>query len=351
MTDPSLPNDAAALLTDWVGEGWTAQALAGDASARRYFRVACADGGTRMLAYYPPEVRSQLQRFLDAYRAVQPHAYVPKVMGQSAEAALQQDVGDTTLFDVLHRNREEGVRWYRKAITLLVYFQKAGDVGINPPFTADFFMNELEMSREFYVEKLMGVPPEPSIRLRPLLRKLSDNIALHPYVLCHRDFHGQNIHILSEKLYLIDYQDLRMGPDTYDLASLLRDRGVARVLGDTTELELVDYYATWRTVGVPGRSPLPHGERRSMRRRYFEVLLQRSLKILGTFSKQPLVRGRMGYLDFIPPTLESVQRCLDELPNYRPIAEVLPMRFSPHQARARAERIFDGETQDHPAAR
>jgi len=34
-----------------------------------------------------------------------------------------------------------------------------------------------------------------------------------------------------------------MGPDTYDLASLLRDRGVARILGDQTELEFVDYYA------------------------------------------------------------------------------------------------------------
>lgn len=351
MTESPLPLDASQLLTEWVGEGWTAQPLAGDASARRYFRVQCADGSTRMLAYYPPEVRPQLQRFLDAYDAVSRSAYVPSVLQRAEGVSLQQDVGDHTLFDVLHQNREEGVRWYRKAITLLVYFQKAGDVGINPSFTADFFMNELEMSRQFYVELLMGVPADRSMRLRPLLRKLSDNIALHPYVLCHRDFHGQNIHILNEKLYLIDYQDMRMGPDTYDLASLLRDRGVARVLGDETELELVDYYATWRTVGVPGRSPLPQGERRSMRRRYFEVLLQRSIKILGTFSRQPLERGRMWYLDFIPPTLESVRRCLDELPNYRKIAEILPMTFSASEARARAERIFDGSTQNHTAAR
>ena len=103
-----------------------------------------------------------------------------------------------------------------------------------------------------------------------------------------------------------------MGPDTYDLASLLRDRGVARILGEETELELIDYYADWRVHGFPARSPLPQGERRSMRRRYFETLLQRSIKILGTFSKMPIVRGRMSYLDFIPPTIESVQRCLDD---------------------------------------
>ena len=44
-----------------------------------------------------------------------------------------------------------------------------------------------------------------------------------------------------------------MGPDTYDLASLLRDRGVARILGEETELELVDYYAEWRVHGLPAR--------------------------------------------------------------------------------------------------
>src|SRR5215813_7917203 len=56
MTDVSpLPDDAAAFLTECVGEGWTARALAGDASVRRYFRVTLPDQSTRMLAYYPAE--------------------------------------------------------------------------------------------------------------------------------------------------------------------------------------------------------------------------------------------------------------------------------------------------------
>jgi aminoglycoside/choline kinase family phosphotransferase len=351
MTDNSLPDDAAAFLTECVGEGWTARPLAGDASVRRYFRVTLSDGGTRMLAWYPDEVQKDLARVLAAYHAASKHAYLPKLIQHSDAAMLQQDVGDETLFDLLHHDREEGVGWYRKAITLLVYFQKAGAVDINPPFTGDFFFNELEMSREFYVEKLMDVPPEVALALKPLLRRLADNISRHPYVLCHRDYHGQNIHIFNDKLYLIDYQDLRMGPDTYDVASLLRDRGVARILGEETELELVDYYADWRVHGLPARTELPQGERRSMRRRYFETLLQRSLKILGTFSKQPLTRGRMWYLDFIPPTLESVHRCIDELPEYGPLASLLPMGFSIAEARERAERIHDGSTQDHSTSR
>ena len=350
MAETALPVEAAAFLAEWVGGEWSAEALPGDASFRRYFRITLPDGTTRMLAWYPEEVRPQLRRFLDAYTSVKPHAYVPTITHQSHCAALQEDVGDTTLYDVLHQNHDEGVKWYRKAITLLFYFQKAGGTDINPPFTSAFFFGELEMTREFYVEKLMGIAAEKSLELQPLLKKLAGNIARHPYVLCHRDYHGQNIHIFKDKLYVIDFQDMRMGPDTYDVASLLRDRGVARILGDDTELELVDYYAEWRAVGIPGRTELPHGERRNMRRRYFETLLQRSVKILGTFAKQPITRGRMGYLDFIPPTIESVQRCIRELPEYRALESLLPMDFSVQEARRRAERMFDGSTQDHPAA-
>src|SRR5438067_5114282 len=351
MTDVSLPDDAAAFLTECVGEGCSAQALDGDASVGRYFRVMLPDGGTRMLAWYPEEVRRDLARVLSAYYAASKHAYLPALIKHSDTAMLQQDVGDETVFDLLHRDREEGIRWYRKAITLLVYFQKAGAVDINPPFTGDFFFNELEMTREFFFEKLMNVPAADTLALKPLLRKLGDNISRHPYVLCHRDYHGQNIHIFNDKLYLIDYQDLRMGPDTYDVASLLRDRGVARILGEETELELVDYYADWRVHGLPARTELPQGERRSMRRRYFATLLQRSIKILGTFSRQPLTRGRMWYLDFIPPTLESVRRCIEEVPEYGALASLMPMDFSIAAARERAERIYDGSTQDHAAAR
>jgi aminoglycoside/choline kinase family phosphotransferase len=146
-------------------------------------------------------------------------------------------------------------------------------------------------------------------------------------VLCHRDYHGQNLHVSNDTLFLIDYQDLRMGPDTYDMASLLRDRGVARIIGDEDELELLAEYA--RLIGADD----------AIRRRYFETLLQRSIKILGTFSKQPIVRGRMHYLDFIPATLESIRRCLDELPDHAPLRDMFPLQFDLSEARKRASEL------------
>lgn len=322
----SLPPDAARYLTEWLGEDWSATPLAGDASIRAYYRVA-AGGQSYIVAYYPEEVRPQLRRSLAAYGAIAPHARVPEVLEHCDVAVLQRDVGDVTLFDVLHEDRAEGVRLYGKAIDLLVAFQQAPDAELNAPFTAEFFLGEMAMAQEFYVEKLMQ---SPAAGLQSLLKTLCENVAHHPYVLCHRDYHGQNIHIIDDTLYLIDYQDLRLGPDTYDLASLLRDRGVARILGDEAELELLDHYR------------LRIGGDEAIRRRYFETLLQRSIKILGTFSKQPIVRGRMHYLDFIPPTLESIRRCLDELPGFGALRDIFPLQFSLERARERAQELNTG---------
>jgi N-acetylmuramate 1-kinase len=322
----TLPEEAAQYVTEWLGPGWVARPLAGDASVRAYYRIGASDGKSYILAYYPEEVRSQLARFLSAYETVSPHGRVPEVLHHCGMAVLQHDVGDRTLYDVLHEDRAEGIRLYRAAIDLLVAFQKAGDTGLNQPFTAEFFLAELDMAREFYVGKLMG---RDAGALLPYLKSIADKVADHQYALCHRDFHGQNIHIDNDTLYLIDYQDLRMGPDTYDVASLLRDRGVGPVLGDETELELIHYYAS--ASGAAG----------DVRRRYFETLLQRSIKILGTFSKQPIVRGRMHYLEFIPPTLESIRRCIDELPEYAPLRDIFPLELDVARAVGRARLLYE----------
>jgi aminoglycoside/choline kinase family phosphotransferase len=318
----ALPEEAVSLVRECLGDGFSAQPLFGDMSVRAYFRISSSDRRSYILAYYPPELRAQLRRFLAAFEAVSGHGRPAEVVGSSESAVLQRDVGDLTIFDLIHENREEGVVRYREAVDLLIEFQKADGGHINPPFSADFFTAELEMTRDFYVERLMDTPATP--RLHELLRTLAENVSRHPYVLCHRDYHGENVHLIKGTLYMIDYQDLRMGPDTYDLASLLRDRGVARILGEGAELELLDYYGQ-----KTGRSE-------GLRHRYFETLLQRTIKILGSFAKLPLVRGRMHYLEFIPPTIDSLRRCLDELPEFRELAQLIPLEAPIKGLRERA---------------
>jgi N-acetylmuramate 1-kinase len=320
----TLPPDAATHLSAWIGEGWSAQPLAGDASVRAYYRVTAADGRTYMLAYYPEEVRGQLARSLAAFRALESSVGPPAILHASDVATLQHDAGDRTIFDVLHEDREEGLRLYRLAVERLVALQQASDPGLNAAFNVAFFENELRMTREFFLERLME---RDGKAFEEYATKICAEVATHPYVLCHRDYHGQNVHVQSTSIYVIDYQDLRMGPDTYDLASLLRDRAVAEIIGDEAELELVHQWA--RLSGAEG----------DVRSRYFATLLQRSLKVLGTFSRQPIERGRMHYLEFIPAALASVSRCIDELPAFAPLRDIVPLSIDLGEVRSRAARL------------
>ena len=111
-------------------------------------------------------------------------------------------------------------------------------------------------------------------------------------MLCHRDYHSRNLMVQDRQLYIIDFQDARMGPDTYDLASLLRDSYVD--LADQTVDELIAYF-----LALTGQS---EGER-EFRDRFNLMALQRNLKALGTFGYQTTARRNPVYIQYIPRTL------------------------------------------------
>lgn len=313
----SVPPELDSYLRETLGSEIAIDPLFGDASVRAYYRVTAPDGTRHMVAYYPENVRKDVRRFLGAWESIRQHARVPDVVRHCEFAVVQQDVGDVTLYELLESEPERAYMLYRRSIDLLVRFQRspAEAGGINPPFTPADFLRELQMTTEYWVRGMCGVTdPARLARLDRLFRELCAAIGRHPYVLCHRDYHGQNLHILNDDIYVIDFQDLRMGPDTYDVASLLRDRGVARSLGFHAERELIDYYrdSAGADCGLP--------------RRYFETLLQRSIKIVGTFARQSIVRDRHHYLAYIPPTLESIRLCVDELPDYRDLIDAFPLQ-------------------------
>ena len=67
-------------------------------------------------------------------------------------------------------------------------------------------------------------------------------------VLCHRDYHSRNLMYHDERLYIIDFQDARMGPDTYDLVSLLRDSYMD--FSEREVDELIAFFLALRGVGA-----------------------------------------------------------------------------------------------------
>ena len=120
---------------------------------------------------------------------------------------------------------------------------------------------------------LRGMEPAPS--LRPRLHALADAAAASSApVLCHRDYHSRNLMVRGDgSLAMVDFQDARWGPDTYDLASLLRDAYV--------EID----------EGLVERMVARFGDAQDLRARFDLVAAERMIKALGTFGYQASVRG------------------------------------------------------------
>jgi aminoglycoside/choline kinase family phosphotransferase len=100
----------------------------------------------------------------------------------------------------------------------------------------------------------------------------------------------------QERLYIIDFQDARMGPATYDLVSLLRDSYID--LPESVVDDLIRCYLD----GIGHQD-----DAAGFRRRFDMMALQRNLKALGTFGYQTAVRRNPVYIQYIPRTLRYVR--------------------------------------------
>jgi aminoglycoside/choline kinase family phosphotransferase len=118
------------------------------------------------------------------------------------------------------------------------------------------------------------------------------------------------------RLYVIDFQDARMGPDTYDLASLLRDSYVD--LSEDRVDELIHVFLKLR-----GEEAASADGAAEFRRRFDLMSIQRNLKALGTFGHQTTSRNNPVYIQYIPRTLSYVRTNLERYPRFRRLREIL----------------------------
>jgi N-acetylmuramate 1-kinase len=143
-------------------------------------------------------------------------------------------------------------------------------------------------------------------------------LASAPRYFCHRDYHGWNIMTCNGAVGILDFQDARLGPQPYDLASLLTDRGTPDLLGSALMTGLVRYY-TQRMEAETGRRI----DRDVFDQLFDYVAIQRCLKATGTFAAMAVVRQRPQYLPYIPPTLAYLQPLLRRHHVLQPLARLL----------------------------
>jgi aminoglycoside/choline kinase family phosphotransferase len=292
--------------------------LTGDASDRRYFRIIPADAAPFVLAMNAQPFAFDDLPFVNVARLLaEMPVPSPKILGHADDLGVLalQDLGDVTLQAHLgSASGQEHSALYRQAVSFIHTMQRRGAELRDPryiPYGIAFDIDKLTWEMDFFVKHFLeayrGVSFAPGQReaLRVELLKIVTDLAAEPRVLCHRDYHSRNLMLHDNQLFIIDFQDARMGPDTYDLASLLRDSYMD--LLDGTVEELIAYY-----LALQGRG----AEAADFRVRFDLMALQRNIKALGTFGYQTTTRQNPVYIQYIPRTLQYARGNIAKYPRF-----------------------------------
>ena len=302
--------------------------LTGDASDRRYFRIIPADGPSIVLALHAGPIDFATLPFANVGALLQQIPLpVPAILGHSDPLGIValQDLGDVTLQAHLGAALpSEHAALYRQAVALIEQLQRRGaelrsdaylPYGI--AFDVDKLTWELDFFAKHFVEGYRGEVFTPAERaaLAAESAAIVAELAAEPRVLCHRDYHSRNLMLRDGSLYIIDFQDARLGPDTYDLVSLLRDSYVD--IADRELDELIAYFLALQKSDAAAAAWL------EFRRRFDLMALQRNLKALGTFGYQTITRRNTVYIQYIPRTLRYARSNLEKYPRFARLREIL----------------------------
>jgi aminoglycoside/choline kinase family phosphotransferase len=283
--------------------------MQGDASTRMYFRAFFESGDTCVLMAQPHPGRNEEESFLITRAFFEDRGLpVPALYFHDRDRSVIaiEDLGDTLLERISIEGDERTVRArYTEAVELLIRLKRAGDcpaAGV-PAFDLAFDMTKLMWEMDFFlthfVRGLCGTADADAeiAALRGGLEKMCAIIARQPRILVHRDYHSRNLLVHKGSLWMIDFQDARMGPAQYDLCSLLRDSYV-----DTPEelcRELIEMYAKEALAKNVSLGAFVET--------YDIVSLQRNIKALGTFGFQVGVRGAERYRSAIARTGRKIE--------------------------------------------
>ncbi|WP_421159165.1 aminoglycoside phosphotransferase family protein [Aeromonas dhakensis] len=275
--------------------------ISGDASFRRYHR-----GGGLIWVDANPKTEKNHEFVRNASALHAGGLLAPEVRAVDYEQGLLAvtDLGDTQLISCLNADNVQA--WYGKAIALL---PRLGAVELDlEPFDSAFMARE----NSIFPEWLLGhhlqltLSDEEQQLLEETFACLTENNLTQPQGVMHRDFHSRNLMVCGgetpadSELAVIDFQDMVIGPLSYDLVSLLKDCYVRwpdavieqgmRLGFDTLQqanlLGGLDYAAFRRAADLTG--------------------MQRHLKAAGIFTRLYHRDGKSGYLKDIPRTLGYV---------------------------------------------
>lgn len=274
---------------------------AADASFRRYFRVSNTQAAFIVMDA-PPE-HEDCRPFVQVAALLRDAGvHAPEVLAQDLQRGflLLSDLGRQSYLDVL--TAENADELFGDALTALIRWQRASRPGVLPPYDRALLHRELQLFPEWYVTCHCGVTltKDESAVMHAAFRMLEDNALAQAEVYVHRDYMPRNLMVCIPNPGVLDFQDARYGPLTYDVATLFQD---AFISWDAERIQ------AWRRAYCEQAhaAGLPIPEFREFERACDLMAMQRHLKVLGIFARLWYRDHKPGYLKDTPRFLRYIR--------------------------------------------
>ncbi len=256
------------------------ETLAGDLSGRKYFRVRYLDNFTAVVAKFPENMETVMEKFLLISNLLLSNGVkVPLIykVDPISRIVIMEDLGRANIFDA-------GIDVGKIITNLLDIIKVIQAIPVekvsclNPPLDFNLMNKELDEA-VYYLSPFSYKDFFPRVA-EYIKQNLYDIFGKVQLVTTHRDYMVRNIIVKDRNIYILDYQDMRESIFCYDIASLLNDSFFA-------SKELEDFCLSYM------------GYDREMEFCYRIVSLQRILKAASTFVKFAR-RGVINLLRMLP---------------------------------------------------
>jgi aminoglycoside/choline kinase family phosphotransferase len=278
-------------------------------SGRKIIRLADNERSVIGVLY---AVREENIAFLEFSKHFRRHGLpVPEIYAEDLDygAYLEEDFGDTTLFDFLSRNRSGEeisapvIDVYRKAVDILPRFQIEAGRDLNysvcyPRAVFDVQSIAWDLNYfKYYFLRLAGIPFNEQ-SLEDDFSRFSKFLlsADHDYFL-YRDFQSRNIMLRDGEPFFLDYQGGRRGALQYDIASLLYDAKAD--LPPALRQQLLDRYLDRLAHFIDAKPPV-------FMRYYYAYVYVRIMQALGAYGFRGFYERKPHFLQSVPFALKNL---------------------------------------------
>lgn len=340
------------LFRQWAGVDCEQYSVLGaNGSNRKYVRMSAGD--KRCIAALNDDVREN-EAFIYFSRAMCERGIrVPQLYAVSDDCRcyLQQDLGDTTLYNYLYTKRQNGtgfdseaVGLYKRVLSDLVEIQtRCRDLDFSHSYPrSDFDRQSLQWDFnyfKYYFLKLLYIPFDEQL-LEDDFRRLQDYLLDGDCAsFMYRDFQTRNIMVVapnqsnnqafkqSGSLYYIDYQGARRGAPQYDAASLLYSSKAE--IPESIRQELLRHYVDCMEDATSHDASKFQKSKLDFTRRFYGYVLARMMQAMGAYGYRGLYERKDYFVNSIPLAVANLRTVVEnhwpdvELPHLRKVFDAI----------------------------